>query len=108
MGWSKAIEDIEYVKSLADEMGGDDRVQRQHDGGRYTVRGRMEKFCDPGSFLEMGHLVGAAEYDAEGNLVDFSPGGYGTAAIPEPSTMPLVILALALVSCFRRLSTCRC
>ena len=76
MGWSKAIEDIEYVKSLADEMGGDDRVQRQHDGGRYTGRERMEKFCDPGSFLEMWHLVGAAEYDAEGNLVEFSPGGY--------------------------------
>ena len=76
MDWAKAIEDIEYVKGLADEMGGADRVQRQHDGGRYTVRERMEKFCDPGSFLEMGHLIGAAEYDSEGNLVEFSPGGY--------------------------------
>ena len=68
MGWAKAVEDIEYVKGLADEMGGPERVQRQHDGGRYTVRERMEKFCDPGSFLEMGHLVGAAEYDADGNF----------------------------------------
>jgi acetyl-CoA carboxylase carboxyltransferase component len=76
MGWLKAIADVEYVKGLADEMGGTDRVKRQHDGGRYTVRERMEKFCDPGSFLEMGHLVGAADYDANGNLVEFSPGGY--------------------------------
>ena len=43
MGWAKAIEDIEYVKGLANEMGGVDRVQRQHDGGRYNVRERMEK-----------------------------------------------------------------
>ena len=65
MGWSKAIEDIGYVKDLADEMGGDERVKRQHDAGRYTVRERMTKFCDPRSFLEMGHLVGAADYDAD-------------------------------------------
>ena len=48
MGWAKAVEDIEYVKGLADEMGGPERVQRQHDGGRYTVRERMEMFWDPG------------------------------------------------------------
>ena len=57
------------------------------------------------------------DFDSDGDIdisdfnslaSNFSPGGYGTAAIPEPSTMPLVILALALVSCFRRLSTCRC
>ncbi len=76
MEWAKAVEDIAYVKALADEMGGADRVQRQHEAGRYTVRERMEKFCDPGSFLEMGHLVGAADYDSEGNLTSFSPGGY--------------------------------
>ena len=42
MGWLKAIDDVNYVKGLADEMGGADRVKRQHDGGRYTVRERME------------------------------------------------------------------
>ena len=31
---------------------------------------------DPGSFIEAGPLVGAAEYDANGNLVGFTPGAY--------------------------------
>ena len=46
MGWSKAIEDIGYVKDLADEMGGDELVKRQHDAGRYTVSERITKYCE--------------------------------------------------------------
>ena len=52
--WDKAIEDIKYVRGLAKELGGPERVKRQHDGGRYTVRERIEKMVDPGSFLEAG------------------------------------------------------
>ena len=68
MPWDKALEDIEYVKELASEMGGSDRIARQHSGGRYTVRERIEKILDPGSFLEAGPMVGAAEFDDDGNL----------------------------------------
>ena len=49
-----------------------ERVKRQHDGGRYTIRERIDKFVDPGSFIEAGPLVGAAEYDAHGNLTGFT------------------------------------
>ena len=45
--WEKAIEDIHYVRSLAKELGGPERVKRQHDGGRYTVRERIHKMVDP-------------------------------------------------------------
>jgi acetyl-CoA carboxylase carboxyltransferase component len=76
MGWDKAIADIEYIRGLAREMGGPDRIERQHRGGRYTVRERIEKLVDPGSFVEAGPLVGAAEYDGDGNLRSFTPGGY--------------------------------
>ena len=31
---------------------------------------------DPGSFLEAGPMVGAAEFDDEGNLIEFTPGAY--------------------------------
>ena len=60
MPWDKALEDIKYVKELASEMGGSDRIERQHSGGRYTVRERIEKILDSGSFLEAGPMVGAA------------------------------------------------
>lgn len=76
MAWEQAVADIDYIRGLAAEMGGADRVARQHDGGRYTVRERIDKLTDPGSFVEAGPLVGAADYDANGNLRAFTPGGY--------------------------------
>lgn len=76
MAWERAVEDIHYVRGLAREMGGTERVERQHAGGRYTVRERVDKIVDPGSFVEAGPLVGAAEYDGDGNLRAFTPGAY--------------------------------
>lgn len=76
MPWERAVEDIDYLRGLAEEMGGPERIERQHAGGRYTIRERIGKFVDPGSFFEAGPLVGAAEYDEDGNLRAFNPGGY--------------------------------
>ena len=76
MPWKHAIDDMEYVRGLAAELGGPERVKRQHSGGRYTIRERIEKMVDPGSFLEAGPMVGAAEFDDEGNMVEFTPGAY--------------------------------
>jgi acetyl-CoA carboxylase carboxyltransferase component len=76
MPWEAAIEEMEYRKKLAQEMGGPDRVKRQHEGGRYTIRERIEKMVDPGSFLEAGPLVGAGEYDKDGHMTGFTPGAY--------------------------------
>lgn len=76
MDWEKAVEELDYIRQLARHMGGEDRIKRQHAGGRYTVRERIDKFVDDGSFLEFGSLIGAAEYDDDGNLRSFSPGGY--------------------------------
>ena len=74
--WEKAIDDIHYVRRLAKDLGGPERVKRQHDGGRYTVRERIDKIVDPGSFMEAGPMVGAAEFDADGNIRGFTPGAY--------------------------------
>lgn len=76
MDWARAVEDIGYLRSPAAEMGGPERVARQHAGGRYAVRERIDKVVDPGSFVEAGPLVGAAEYDEDGNLRAFTPGAY--------------------------------
>ena len=76
MSWESAIEEIHYLRGLVAEMGGAERVARQHDGGRYTVRERIEKMADPDTFVEMGALMGGAVYDDDGNLTDFTPGGY--------------------------------
>ena len=36
MSWERAIADIEYIRGLAEEMGGAERIARQHAGGRST------------------------------------------------------------------------
>jgi acetyl-CoA carboxylase carboxyltransferase component len=76
MDWRQAIDDIHYLRGLAAEMGGPERIERQHRGGRQTIRERIDRIVDPGTFIEAGPLVGAATYDAEGNLRAFTPGGY--------------------------------
>ena len=76
MAWERAIEDMKYVRGLAAEMGGSERVARQHGGGRYTVRERIDKMVDSGSFVEAGPMVGAAEFDENGNIIEFTPGAY--------------------------------
>ncbi len=76
MPWEKAIEDIEYVRGLGQELGGPDRVKRHHERGYYTIRERIDKIADAGSFVEYGPMVGAAEFDDDGNLLEFTPGAY--------------------------------
>lgn len=50
------IRDLEQHKAKAEEMGGAEKVARQHAEGKYTARERVDKFVDPGSFVEMGKL----------------------------------------------------
>ena len=76
MSWEKAIEEIDYIRGLGREMGGPERIERQHSGGRYTVRERIEKMVDPGSFIEAGPLIGGPEFDEDGNIRGFTPGAY--------------------------------
>jgi acetyl-CoA carboxylase carboxyltransferase component len=73
MVWQAELEELRARESLARRMGGADKVKRQHDGGRLTVRERIDCLLDDGSFHELGAISGKAEYDAENNLQAFSP-----------------------------------
>ena len=53
-------------------MGGQERVQRQHASGRLTVRERVERLFDAGTFHETGALAGWGTYE-DGELADFVP-----------------------------------
>ena len=53
-------------------MGGPDRIQRQRDAGRLTVRERIDLLLDPGSFDEIGALAGFAEYEGD-RMTSFTP-----------------------------------
>lgn len=72
-GWEAELAELRQRQALARELGGPDRVARQHAGGRMTVRERIDKLLDPGSFLEIGSIAGKASYDARGNITGFIP-----------------------------------
>ena len=72
--------------AMAREMGGADKVKRQHDGGRLTVRERIAAARRSGSFHEVGALSGIGEYDDRG---DAAPRHAGQLRVrPRPHRRP--------------------
>src|SRR5258707_14727046 len=71
MSWQPEIDELRRREEMARRMGGPDKIKRQHDGGKLTVRERIERLLDPGSFHEIGAIAGKAEYDEQGQLTDF-------------------------------------
>ena len=69
--WEEEIAEIRRRQSLAAEMGGAERVQRQKSRGKLTVRERIAALLDPGSFREWGSLAGEGRYDSDGRLTGF-------------------------------------
>jgi acetyl-CoA carboxylase carboxyltransferase component len=73
MSWEPELEELRRREELARRMGGEERVARQHASGRLTVRERIERLFDPGSFHETGALAGRASYGESGEVEDFLP-----------------------------------
>ncbi len=76
MSWKPELEEIERRADLARRMGGDERIARARAAGRGTVRERIDQLLDADSFHETGLLAGRGEYDADGNLVGFTPSNF--------------------------------
>jgi acetyl-CoA carboxylase carboxyltransferase component len=73
MSWEPELDELRRREELARGMGGEERVARQHASGRLTVRERIERLFDAGSFHETGALTGRASYGEDGELLDFLP-----------------------------------
>src|ERR1700742_3601961 len=71
MSWQKEVDELRRREEMARRMGGPDKIKRQRDGGKLTVRERIEQLLDKDSFHEVGAIAGKAEYDADGVLTDF-------------------------------------
>lgn len=73
MSWDKDVEELRRRQALAQQMGGDERVQKHRSLGKLTVRERVDALLDPGSFHEVGSITGAAEYGPDGKMTGFIP-----------------------------------
>ncbi|MDQ6773560.1 MAG: methylmalonyl-CoA carboxyltransferase [Candidatus Dormibacteraeota bacterium] len=72
MTWQPELDELRRRRELAGRLGGAERVRRQHDAGRHTVRERIAMLFDEGTFEEYGELAGFPRYEG-GELVDLTP-----------------------------------
>lgn len=68
MSWENEVKEIKKRLKLIQEMGGKEKIKRQYDAGRTTVRERIFALVDKGSFKEIGRLTGLSEYNEDGTL----------------------------------------
>ena len=89
MAWQEEIDELHRREALARQMGGADKVARQHEFGKLTIRERIAAMADAGSFHEIGALAGKAGYNANGELETFMPASFifGTARIDGRAVM---------------------
>src|ERR1700749_4544455 len=73
MNWKPELDDLARREAFAREMGGADKVKRQRDQGRLTVRERIDGLIDPKTFHELGAVSGVGEYDDSGELRHLTP-----------------------------------
>jgi acetyl-CoA carboxylase carboxyltransferase component len=73
MSWQAELDELHARQAMAREMGGADKVKRQHDAGRLTVRERIDNMVDPNSFHEVGSISGLGDYDNDGKIRTLTP-----------------------------------
>jgi len=73
MTWAKELEELRQREAMAEQMGGADKVARQHGRGKMDARARLAALCDEGSFREVGKIAGKGHYDENGDLTGVTP-----------------------------------
>lgn len=63
--WDDVLADLEQRRGASRAMGGDERLRKHRDAGKLDVRARIDALLDPGSFQELGTLVGGEEAPAD-------------------------------------------
>ena len=83
MAWEPEIDELRAREAFADQLGGEEKVERQHHYGKLTIRERLDAIVDQDSFHEYGKTAGVASYDDDGNLIELLPSNFvfGTARI---------------------------
>lgn len=57
--WEPLLKDLQQRRGAARAMGGAERLEQHRVGGRLDARARVERLLDPGTFVELGTLVGS-------------------------------------------------
>ena len=63
--WTETLDDLGRRRERSRGMGGAERLAKHHDKGKLDARDRVQRLLDPGTFREIGTLVGG-EVPADG------------------------------------------
>ena len=66
--WGETLDDLERRRQHARSMGGAERLEKHRSKGKLDARARIDRLLDPGTFRELGTLVGG-ETAADGIVV---------------------------------------
>jgi acetyl-CoA carboxylase carboxyltransferase component len=67
------VRNIARRRQMAQALGGEEAVKRQHNAGKLTARERIDLLFDEGSFTELAPLTGKAAYDDNHELTAVTP-----------------------------------
>lgn len=73
MSWKPELEELAERRRLAEKMGGDAKVSRQHGRGKLDARARIAGIVDEDSFREIGKIAGRGTYNDKAEFEDFAP-----------------------------------
>ncbi len=76
MSWEKEIDELGQRRAMAEKMGGEEKVARQHGRGKMDARARLAGIVDAGSFREIGKIAGRGKYGADGELEDLAASNF--------------------------------
>src|SRR4051812_4150248 len=63
--WDGVLADLQQRRDASRAMGGQERLAKHHAAGKLDARARIDHLLDPGSFVELGTMVGGAEAPAD-------------------------------------------
>src|SRR3954447_22017195 len=64
-GWDGVLDSLQRRRDVSRSMGGDERLAKHHAAGKLDARARIDHLLDPGSFQELGTLVGGEDAPAD-------------------------------------------
>ena len=76
MSWKKDVDELGARRAMAEKMGGEEKVARQHGRGKMDARARLAAIVDPGSFREIGKIAGRGTYGSDGELEDLAASNF--------------------------------
>ncbi|HVX19310.1 MAG TPA: carboxyl transferase domain-containing protein [Acidimicrobiales bacterium] len=64
-GWDGVLGELARRREVSRAMGGAERLRKHREAGKLDARARVDHLLDPGSFLELGTLVGGEDNPAD-------------------------------------------